>query len=147
MVCKKLTACVYTTHSVFTGGFSPQLLIYPKLVKFLGYRRTFQSGVLAGVLCFFLLPFSNRITGPIGDAADDLCNSNGNSTTSLFSESGSGSGGFVANHTQFCEVDYEVTVNENSVARIPARVWAMLLGVMALLVISRYSGLYTAIAF
>ena len=118
----------------------PQLLVYPRLVKLLGYRRTFQFGVFACVACFLILPFSNWITGPIGDAADNLCSgSETNSTSSSSVYSGSGSGGFVAaNSTGFCQVDYETSVNENSVSRIPARVWAMLLSVMALLVISRY---------
>ena len=87
-----------------------------------------------------ILPFSNRITGPIGDAADNPCSGSQTNSTSASSSvySGSGSGGFAANSTGFCRVDYEKNVNENSVLRIPARVWAMLLTVMALLVISRY---------
>jgi MFS family permease len=119
-----------------------QLLVYPRLVELLGYRRTFQFGVFACVACFMILPFSNRITGPIGDAAYNLCSGSQTNSTSASSSvySGSGSGGFAANSTGFCRVDYETNVNENSVLRIPARVWAMLLTVMALLVISRISG-------
>ena len=93
------------------------------------------------VICFFILPFSSHITGPIGGPAEELCTSNTSSTPpsseSVFS-SGSGGGALSGgNSTQFCGLEYEIGVNEDSVARIPLRVWAMLLAVMALLVISR----------
>ena len=90
-----------------------------------------------------LLPFSNRITGPI-EPQDPLClNATSNSSSSIFSGSGSGSGSGVfenatdTNSTAYCEIDDVIGVNENSIKRVPISVWLILLAVMCLLVISR----------
>ena len=95
-----------------------------------------------------ILPFSNKITGPISSPTGGPCsadnNSSSSSSSSLFSGSGSGSvfdnsSNFTdTNSTDFCEMGYEIGVNENSISRVPLKVWAILLTVMVLLAISRY---------
>jgi MFS family permease len=123
-----------------------QLLVYPHIARYLGYRKTLQFGILVFIVCYMLLPFSNRITGPI-EPQDPLClNATSNSSSSIFSGSGSGSGSGVfenatdTNSTAYCEIDDVIGVNENSIKRVPISVWLILLAVMCLLVISRISG-------
>lgn len=120
-----------------------QLTLYPYVVKYLGYRKTLQFGISIFVICYMLLPFSNRITGPISSSAGGPCSSNTTENMSVFS--GSGSGIFenetlnLNGSTDYCGTeDFDtIGVNENSVARVPIRVWLMLISIMFLLVISR----------
>ena len=96
-----------------------------------------------------LLPFSNRITGPI-EPQDPLCINATSNSSSIFSGSGSGSGSGVfenatfdlnatdTNSTAYCEIEDVMDVNDNSIKRVPITVWLVLLGVMGLLVISRF---------
>lgn len=123
-----------------------QLLVYPQIAKYLGYRKTLQLGITIFIVCYMLLPFSNRITGSVDTSPDGPCGNN----TSADSLPGSGSGSGIfnnttvdlnatdANSTQYCTVDYEIGVNDNSITRVPLRVWSLLLFVMTLLVMSRY---------
>lgn len=123
--------------------FFYQLAVYPRVAKLLGYRKTLQFGISIFVVCYMLLPFSNRITGPISSTSGPCSNTTGN--LSVFS--GSGSGIFEdetlnlngSTGVNYCgSEDYDaIGVNENSVMRVPLRVWAMLISIMVLLVISR----------
>ena len=127
-----------------------QLLVYPHIAKHLGYRKTLQMGISIFIVCYMLLPFANRITGPVDTSPDGPCG-NGTSADDL---SGSRSGSGIldnatldlnatdSNSTQYCTVDYEIGVNENSIVRVPLRVWALLLFVMTLLVMSRYTSIH-----
>ena len=107
------------------------------MVKWLGYRKTLQFGVIIFIICCIVLPFSNRITGPItsAEAAND---------TSNFS--GSGSGNITLdlnttdlNSTLYCGDDQEdlIGVNPDSIKRVPIQVWAVLITVMVLIVVGR----------
>ena len=73
-----------------------------------------------------IFPLSNKITGPIGD--DGLL--------SL----GSGNGSISSSELDYCGNDLngeDSSVNENSVVRVPARVWATLILINAVWIISR----------
>ena len=84
-----------------------------------------------------LLPFSNQITGPV------LVPTHQNDTFSGSgcgngSESGFGSG--LLNSTDYCGNDLNstaISVNENSVKRIPVYIWAVVIGIYGFLVIGR----------
>ena len=74
-----------------------------------------------------MLPFSNQITGPIPEPAGS------NSTP------GSGSGSGFENSTDYCgnNVSAELSVNENSVERIPLYVWAFVTAILGIQVMNR----------
>ena len=87
----------------------------------------------------FLLPWSNRITGPIEEQGH-----------SLASASGMGSGlpgigsGMELHDLGFCGFNNsEETVNVNSVKRLPASVWGFLLFVTVLTILARYEYTHT----
>lgn len=109
------------------------------MVKYLGYRRTLQFGISMFVVCYMLLPFSNRITGPISSSAGGPCSSNTTGNVSIFSGSGSGIFENETLNLNYCGTeDFDtIGVNENSVRRVPIRVWLMLISLMVLLVIAR----------
>ena len=132
-----------------------QLCFYPHVTKCLGYRHTLQLGIVFFIACYLILPFSNRITGPISSPTSGPCSEGGgggdvnsSSSESIFSGSGSGGGGGGPfdnysnttndSSTSYCSVDYEIGVNHNSIQRVPLRVWTFLFVLMVLLVISRY---------
>ena len=73
-----------------------------------------------------IFPLSNKITGPIAD--DGL------------SSLGSGNGSISSSELDYCGNDLngeDSSVNENSVVRVPARVWATLILINAVWIISR----------
>ena len=72
-----------------------------------------------------IFPLSNKITGPIDD--DDL------------SSLGSANGSIFSNGLDYCgnDLNGQDSVNENSVVRIPAKVWATLILINAVWIISR----------
>lgn len=73
-----------------------------------------------------IFPLSNRITGPIGD--DGL------------SSLGSANGSISSSELDYCgnELNGEdQSVNENSVMRVPAKVWVTLISINAVWIISR----------
>ena len=87
------------------------------------------------MFCVFL-PFSNAITGPIA--------SNDSNTTA----GGSGSGwdnvwvGSGVNSTDYCGLDnagLEGAVNEDSIGRLPALVWIVVIGAYMTMVLARLS--------
>ena len=90
-----------------------------------------MSGLVAFSIVCVLFPFSNWITGPIEDDSD----------LELFGGSGLNSTGEVIKF-DFCGnklngEDSENLVNENSVVRIPVRVWAWLIFVLTAWIIAR----------
>ena len=103
--------------------------MFPRIAKCLGYRYTFLLGVLLFGLMSVTFPFANRITGPIEDDYVSV----------MDTESGSGlnSSGLSSNTSIIDELDYcgnNVSgaasgnlVNENSVKRVPAKVWITLM--------------------
>ena len=84
------------------------------MVWLLGYRHLVRVGLVVFIIGTLLLPWCNAITGPI----DALVNS-----------SGSGNGKWNRNiSSDFCGRLYsESSVNENSIVRLPAKVWAIVL--------------------
>ena len=90
-----------------------------------------------------IFPFSNKITGPITPTNDDIMSIN------LQLGSGSGSGvnssttvsELVGSHLQdFCgnNETSEVHVNENSVKRVPVKVWLTLMTIVGVWISSRF---------
>ena len=105
--------------------------MFPKLVKYLGYRHTYKLGCVLFGIASVLLPLSNRISGPISsDSHGDKGSGNG---------SGSGSG--MGPVDDFCgSPSFEAensTQRGDSVSAIPARVWAVLFSITILLIFSR----------
>ena len=89
-----------------------------------------------------LLPFSNQITGPVPVPTHP---------NDTFSGSGSGNGsgsGFesgLLNATDYCGNDLNstaVSVNENSVKRIPVYIWVVVIGIYGFLVVGRCAIVY-----
>ena len=108
-----------------------QLFIYPRIVKRIGYRRSVMLGLFLFSIMTVLFPLSNVITGPIKQ--DDEGSGDFNSSTSIVNAS---------SELDFCGHNLsadgsENLVNENSVVRVPARVWIWLTFHMAVWVISR----------
>jgi len=106
-------------------SLSIQLFAFPWISKCLGYRWTFQLGMLLYVAATVVLPFSNQITGPIPVPA---------------ATSGSGSGSGSENYTDYCgnDISAELSVNVDSVKRIPVYVWVLLTAVLGIQIMSRY---------
>lgn len=106
-----------------------QLFAFPWISKCLGYRRTFHLGLLLFAATTVVLPFSNQITGPIPEPPGS------NST------SGSGSGSGFENSTDYCgnNLSAELSVNVNSVKRIPLYVWAFVTAILGIQVMNRYA--------
>ena len=79
-----------------------------------------------------LLPWSNSITGPIDPIIE--------SSNELVSGSGSGSinGSSINGTIDYCGQSLnESSVNENSITRIPAKVWAIVLLALLMQIIAR----------
>ena len=84
-----------------------------------------------------LLPFSNQITGPVPVPTHQNDTFSG-SGCGNGSESGFGIG--LLNATDYCGNDLNstaISVNENSVKRIPVYIWAVVIGIYGFLVIGR----------
>ena len=100
--------------------------MFPRIAKCLGYRYTFLFGVLLFGFLSFTFPFANRITGPIDDnfmSDVDIGSGFGLNSSQLFIN--------VSTDLDFCGNDIssdgsENLVNENSVTRVPAKVWITL---------------------
>lgn len=125
-----------------------QLVIYPTVIKWTGYRRALQVSILVFIISCVCIPFSNKITGPI--SGTDTVSTSQN--TSLFSGSGSGGGWNLSliqnvtqelnttlNSTDYCNTVQEdvIGVNENSIKRVPITVWLVLITFVLLMVVSR----------
>ena len=110
--------------------FFLQLFVYPRIAVFLGYRRTLMFGLFLFSVMSVLFPLSNRITGPIGDDMTTAMGSGFNSSTNV-SDKYDFCGHHLSNESS------ENLVNENSVARVPARIWLWLTFDLTLWIISR----------
>lgn len=121
MCCITILLCVFVSLI--------QLFAFPWISKCLGYRRTFHLGLLLFAATTVVLPFSNQITGPIPEPPGS------NST------SGSGSGSGFENSTDYCgnNLSAELSVNVNSVKRIPLYVWAFVTAILGIQVMNRYA--------
>ena len=120
-----------------------QLTLYPRITKCLGYRWTLRFGILMFAAMCVLLPFSSQITGPVpvpthpNDTSSGSVSENG---------SGSGFGSGLLNTTDYCGNDLNstvVSVNENSVKRIPVYIWVVVIGIYGFLVIGRCAIVYS----
>ena len=84
-----------------------------------------------------LLPFSNQITGPVPVPTHPNHTLSGSASSD---GSGSGFGVGLLNTTDYCGNDLNstaVTVNENSVKRIPVYIWVVVIGIYGFLVVNR----------
>jgi len=81
--------------------------------------------MLLYVAATVVLPFSNQITGPIPVPA---------------ATSGSGSGSGSENYTDYCgnDISAELSVNVDSVKRIPVYIWVLLTALLGIQIMSRY---------
>ena len=113
--------------------FILQLLLYPWIAKRIGYRGTVIFGLLFFGVMSILFPFSNRITGPIGDGSD--ITDSGDFNSSSMATNGSIESDFCGHQLNGDESDN--LVNENSVSRIPIRVWSWLVFNLTIWIISR----------
>ena len=104
--------------------------MHPRIAKCLGFRYTFLLGVLLNASMSFTFPFANRITGPIEDdfvsAVEAGSGSGLNASSELFSNIS------VVGELDYCGNDVSSAasanlVNENSVKRVPAKVWITLM--------------------
>ena len=88
-----------------------QLIIYPHILKVLGLRWSLRLFLIAFAISCVVLPFSNQITGPVANSSDVPLN--GTSETIL--------------EIDFCGAPLNsslLSLNENSIKRIPFSVWA-----------------------
>ena len=108
--------------------------MYPRIATLVGYRGSVICGLVLFSVMSVLFPFSNRITGPIGDGSDIT-------ESSTFNSSGAEANN-ISVEFDFCGHQLsgdssENLVNENSVARIPVKVWSWLIFNLTLWIISR----------
>ena len=104
--------------------------MYPRLAKLFGYRHFYHISLVLVIVSVVVLPWSNAITGPISST----------STTNDTDMSGSGMilGSGDGNITDYCGgVTDTDTVNENSIARLPAKVFAVMLIILLIYYLSR----------
>ena len=101
--------------------------MFPRIARCLGYRYTYIFGALLFGLMSLIFPLANRITGPIED--------------SFMSDMDGGSGSGLNSSVLFTSITAELDycgnnirsaasgnlVNENSVKRVPAKVWITLM--------------------
>ena len=99
------------------------------MVWLLGYRHLMRISLVIFIIGSLLLPWCNTITGPIDP---------------LVISSGSGNGKWNANiSSDFCgRLDSESSVNENSIVRLPAKVWAIVLLCFLMYELSRFVFLF-----
>ncbi len=106
-----------------------QFFVFPRIAKCIGYRHTYKLGCALFAVSCILLPLSNLISGPV---------------SSLETGSGSGSGsGMVLDNSSATDVDFcgvsfsDASINVDSVSRVPARVWVVIMLITVLNVFSR----------
>jgi hypothetical protein len=120
-----------TANVIFGFVHYLQFFVFPRVSKCLGFRHTYKLGCVLFGISSIILPLSNRISGPISYSSEDIF-------------SGSGSGGglspfFVYNDS--CGNLINTTdgfSGANSVSRVPARVWAVIMTITVATVFSRY---------
>jgi hypothetical protein len=125
-------ATFVTIVAVFVMIYQP--LIYPRIARILGYRHFLRISFIVFACGCILTPWSNSITGPIDDDVGGVYNSSGSGLGSGISDVVNGTG-------DFCGRSYnETSVNENSIVRIPFKVWAIVLVSLSLVIFGRISG-------
>ena len=102
--------------------------MYPRLAKLFGYRHFYRIGLTLLIVSIILFPWSNAITGPISD--DPSISGSG-------MVPGSGDGNSTSNLSYCGDTTDTSTVNENSIARLPAKVFAVMLIILATYYLSR----------
>ena len=114
-----------------------QLSLFSRLTKCFGYRWTFRLAMLMFAAMCVLLPFSNQITGPVPVPTHPNHTLSGSGSGDGF---GSGLGIGLLNATDYCGNDLNstaISVNENSVKRIPVYIWVVVIGIYGFLVVNR----------
>lgn len=102
-------------------------MVYPQVVKVLKYRFTFIFGLILFAVGIFILPFSNQISGPIS-VQESNSSSTGKEMLNI--------------SVPFCGSDSVEDFNstdviENSISRVPARVWAVIIFITITQVLGR----------
>lgn len=124
------------TYTCILFYFTKQVLLFPGIVKKLGYRWTLRIMTLVFVAGIVLTPFSNSFTGPISSNQSSV-STGAEGSGDEWSDSWAGSG---LNSTDYCSEDVasiNAVVNENSITRLPWAVWVMVAGTLMLSVIPR----------
>ena len=112
---------------IFKLYFQP--IVFPRTAKLLGYRNVLRVSVIIFACGCILLPWSNTITGPIENGETGRHNETGNGMNSMFNDS---------SYYDYCgRTPEESSINENSVIRIPAKVWAVVLLALLAQIIAR----------
>jgi len=139
--------------------------MYPLVARLLGYRKSFRLGLIVFAIGCVLLPMANHISGPIGNNQSDNSNSTTglNTTTWSFTNDNNvvtmvdtlhgtkyQSKNSDLNSVNYYGLDNNSTnnscwssrlgssVGQNSVKRIPARVWLTLSWILATCIIGRF---------
>ena len=95
-------------------------------MKLLGYRNLLRASLVVFACGCILLPWSNSITGPI----ETISNETGSGMDPMSNESG---------YYDYCgRSPEEASVNEDSISRLPAKVWAVVLLALLAMIVSRY---------
>ena len=95
-------------------------------MKLLGYRNLLRVSLVVFACSCILLPWSNRITGPI----DTISNDTGSGMDLMMNDS--------SNYDYCGRSPEEASVNEDSISRLPAKVWAVVLLALLAMIVSRY---------
>lgn len=104
-----------------------QPIVFPRTVKLLGYRNLLRASLVVFACSCILLPWSNRITGPI----DTISNDTGSGMDPMMNDS--------SNYDYCGRSPEEASVNEDSISRLPAKVWAVVLLALLAMIVSRAS--------
>ena len=98
--------------------------MFPRIARCLGYRYTYIFGALLFGSMSLIFPLANRITGPIEDSFTSDMDGSGLNSSDLFAS--------VSAELDYCGNNISSAasgnlVNENSVKRVPAKVWITLM--------------------
>ncbi|XP_064385510.1 uncharacterized protein LOC135334305 isoform X2 [Halichondria panicea] len=113
------------------------LFLFPLVTKWAGFRNTFRLGVVTFGLMVFLLPFSNRITGPIVPSNSSVYDNSTYSGINLFEEETEN----FCNYTQIGNSSFDSSVNVNSVFRVPFQTWFVLISIVTVITIGRITSI------
>lgn len=131
-----------------------QILLYPRIAKLLGYRRSFRAGLVVFTIGCILLPLANQISGPIGSGHISQSNVFNNSNSSIYNTTAANitndnyddiveySGieddlldNNITNDT--CHSSRLDSVGGDSIGHIPLRVWLTVCWILTMIVIGR----------
>ena len=102
-----------------------QFFVFPRIAKCFGFRHTYKIGCVLFGVTSVLLPLSNRISGPTFFSEEE----------EMFSGNGSGNGSDF--ELDYCGKSINSAEETNSVSRVPARVWAVIMTITVMMVFSR----------